>query len=113
MPSAKRRNPPPPSNKTQFYTLKSIPQNNSPVVNKNTLGGNLLGNVLQGASFGAGSEIGHRVVNSVFGSKETIYGKDDKTCAELSKSINSVCQDSYSIECDRLKTLFEKLCHKE
>lgn len=116
MPSSKKRIPPPPSNKTPFSTLRTMPQNNSKTSSPTTTSGmssNLSGNILQGASFGAGSEIGHRVVNSVFGSKETkIYGKNEDTCSEFRKSVESVCIDPYAVECERLKTLFEKLCNK-
>jgi hypothetical protein len=82
LPAHKRKNPPPAKTKRE-----TIPQSNSS-------GGGIASTLIDGITFGAGSSIGHSIINKISGlfSSEDSNKKDD--CSEILHNFNE-CKKNY------------------
>jgi hypothetical protein len=92
-------------------------------VQKESVVGNLLGSVVSGFGFGAGSEIARKVTNEIFeNKKETVKTKtpeeikseiDDSNCREMSRILKE-CIDKqntdFTTNCDDIFKRFSTYC---
>ena len=96
----KKRMPPPP----KVYTKNTKTQQHS-----------LLSTLAQGASFGAGSEVGHTLVKSMFGTKESNNVHTHRTqspntsCTELLHVLTKACNED-TLMCENLIEKYYNTC---
>ena len=95
------RTPPPPA------SSKNLPVQQTP-----GLGSAIIGNIFTGMTFGAGSSMGHRAVDAVFGSKnQEINNQETKylPCEDYLKCIS--CLKNEKTDCNHLFDMIRLKCN--
>lgn len=108
----RRRNGVKKSNKDE-----NLPKKNQEA--KSSIGSTLLGNLAVGASFGAGSSLGHRAIDAIIGSNNKNNEVDntqsikynDNSCEKLLELYNN-CLINQQNNCDFLQEFIIKKCNK-
>jgi hypothetical protein len=99
-----RKNPPP---------AKKSDKNKNQNINNNVNSSSVLGSLIDGVTFGAGSSIGHGIVNKVssyFSSDKYETTDKPKNCDEIIKKFEE-CKNNYDIDmnkCSEILSIYEK-----
>lgn len=103
----------PRSDKRLTRTPSPANNKNLPVQQTSGLGSTIIGNIFTGMTFGAGSSMGHKVVDAVFGSKnQEINNQETKylPCERLFE-MYEICLKNEKTDCNHIFDMIRLKCN--